>query len=1255
MSTQDISRFLHQPAKHYSSVRMQQGRVILDSDFNERAGLEAEDLQRSLIDVMCSRGTPNDGMKVSELSTSHEVDLPTNPASTHTTYDFSVSTGSYYIGGHRFVVDSDAESFLTQTDWLQIDSDADNMPAMPVAGGDSRIDLVYVTAWEQTVSAVEDSELREVALGGRDTSVRVRRMRRFEVLTVASDPIPVDFDCADAFQVLVTSLQSGGKGTFDAATGEFLSSARLTVALDPSGEVEDPCATPASQGYVGAQNQAIRVELRGSSFVWGFDNASPLYRVRIADGDPRTRLTFITQPESLPAMPRKGQIVEILRWGSILPNGEKVAEPIGMLTKVATTYDPSTGELELEDEIPEEWVIWFTHNSEYLNTADPADERKFFFLRLWDRGAEVDEAPLLSTVGTTALGSTGLTVTFSGAGQWGDYWVIAARPSTPEKVVPWDLLDSAAPHGPRRYYAPLAMISWAVGAETVTPTVDDCRTRLRKLCEGGCCTVTVGDGKQSHGLVSSLDDAIEMLAGTGGKICVLPGEHEVNAVLSGLTDIVIEGCGPKTVLKNPKESVPSIDWTEYYEPVLKIVDCERITVKDLRIDAYSAFGVLVTRTNGGTCERIRLQNLQVYCLGNVVPGLIMELPESGIAVAAASEVDVLDCTVAMAPVPSVSFAVMLGGEHLRMHRCRVGAARDDRGTAAAPGGVGILSTSRDVEIVGCHIESGWGNGIALGHVVLVQRPATVATISSFTAVQSAVDMKPLGSLKANDFDGCASDPTDPNPRPTDPGYVWLPAGPVEDVRIYDNVIRGMGFSGISTTVFFSSMTDWDNNGQPDGVPRFIVAAELDIARNLIEGNARNTSLKEMNFVNFDVGVGGIVLAASVNAWIHENTIQDNGSFGSEVPICGVGMVAAMNAVIEDNRIVNNGMKHSGGNAPYRMRALRGGIAIYEATPVRASSGKPTFPTTITTVVVPQTVRNYVTQSGGNAVTVRGNEVSQPLGKALWVRRGFGGIVVTSNTLEGFGDPVVGVDVPNAAFCWEDTGMSVKRDAGGACVEVLGFCASSDDEGVPSIAEKPKWVDPSVSGTLTGGALEVGQNTIRMAWLKRGGIGSAVLLSNVGNVVVSANTVNVNMQSDYDPGAASNKMAEFYSDVLSEWSLMSFAMFGVYVGTAASAQVVGNRIVEDKYGCLFSCVVGPLLGLSGDILITTDLGVIMSGNVGSHGIFGIGSAAGKVPSAGSDSVNVVVFRHEVYGYAQYEVAKEGGSARVVCVKRTPTPG
>ena len=87
MSAKDISRFLFQPEKRYSSVRMQQGRVILDSDYNESKRIDDEEARRILAETVCTKGTPNDGFLVGEVSPP---------------YDFPLGSGSFYLGGLRF-------------------------------------------------------------------------------------------------------------------------------------------------------------------------------------------------------------------------------------------------------------------------------------------------------------------------------------------------------------------------------------------------------------------------------------------------------------------------------------------------------------------------------------------------------------------------------------------------------------------------------------------------------------------------------------------------------------------------------------------------------------------------------------------------------------------------------------------------------------------------------------------------------------------------------------------------------------------------------------------------------------------------------------------------------------------------------------------------------------------------------------------------------------------------------------------------
>ncbi|MGZ8633518.1 MAG: DUF6519 domain-containing protein, partial [Solirubrobacteraceae bacterium] len=57
----DFSRLTFRPEKHYSGVRLQQGRVQLDSEFNEHVDIEAHRDRETARDVIGRAGVPQDG------------------------------------------------------------------------------------------------------------------------------------------------------------------------------------------------------------------------------------------------------------------------------------------------------------------------------------------------------------------------------------------------------------------------------------------------------------------------------------------------------------------------------------------------------------------------------------------------------------------------------------------------------------------------------------------------------------------------------------------------------------------------------------------------------------------------------------------------------------------------------------------------------------------------------------------------------------------------------------------------------------------------------------------------------------------------------------------------------------------------------------------------------------------------------------------------------------------------------------------
>ena len=54
----DLSRSTFDPAQHFSAVRLQQGRVVTDADWNEQADLTRYRAERPALDIVGECGVP---------------------------------------------------------------------------------------------------------------------------------------------------------------------------------------------------------------------------------------------------------------------------------------------------------------------------------------------------------------------------------------------------------------------------------------------------------------------------------------------------------------------------------------------------------------------------------------------------------------------------------------------------------------------------------------------------------------------------------------------------------------------------------------------------------------------------------------------------------------------------------------------------------------------------------------------------------------------------------------------------------------------------------------------------------------------------------------------------------------------------------------------------------------------------------------------------------------------------------------------
>jgi Family of unknown function (DUF6519) len=513
----DRARLSTDPGRGYRTVVQQQGRVGLEADGNEATRLAETQLRENVIDIVGPSGTPDDGYRISPVAGG----------------GFQVEPGTYYLGGWR----------VTQDNALPLGEGPDDLdlPA-PQLGDGAHVFALLLT--EQEISAVEDRALLEVALGGPDTGQRTRLMQRVIALPAA------DAWCGDGATAINAALLSGG-ATLDPASAAILPSARLRVIpVAPPGPT-DPCDPPAVGGYLGADNQLIRVSViefdpatgRGQ-LVWGYDNAATLYRVTTANGR-----TFNLQADPIDAAhaPQLNQAVEVLRTRARLGQGDVIAADAGLVSLVDQPYDPDLRRVRIADTVP---------------AGARGDVDHPLFLRLWEEIVPFIAGDL------TELGNTGLAVrvtldALDEAIVARPYWCFAARPSTPLLVYPRRYLDAGQPpEGPRQWLAALAVgeVGRNAASNTGSRVTDDCRETFLPLTKikPGCCGITLDP--DMHGHRDFIQAALDRLRGTRGTVTLRPGHYRLRKPIvldSSHKGLTLEGCAEGVFLEAMDESDPA--------------------------------------------------------------------------------------------------------------------------------------------------------------------------------------------------------------------------------------------------------------------------------------------------------------------------------------------------------------------------------------------------------------------------------------------------------------------------------------------------------------------------------------------------------------------------------------------------------------------------------------------------------------------------------------------------------------------------
>ena len=888
--TADISRLFRDPEKQFHGLVQQQGRLPLDSEQNHGADIGQWTDETRFVETIAPSGSPDDGFRISVAA----AGLPV---------DFQIAAGSYYLGGGR-VENPATLDYRDQRgrNWLGFPLDAEGGSE---AIGAARQFLVWLDAWEGLVTATEDSELLEPGLGGPDGAAR----KRF-AWHVRATPVAGPGCLPAAVQWLAAQNWTG---RVDEETGRLASGATLTVSFDPAAVDQDLCQPSLTPGFLGARNECFRVMVtRAGRYVWGQDDAAPLYRVRVENiaGNPR-RIVFLDRPRDEFVRPRAGHTVELLRWDQLLPNGQKTAERLGRFFTVSGGYVDDA--ITVSGNVDAAWLAWLNGlPASLLSEHDDPNEQRYFYLRVWTGGGAGNQPDI--PFATTALAGTGLAVTISAGAFAGDAWAIAARPNAPTRVMPWALLDGMATHASRRHVVPLAFV------DLDTMTVTDCRRRFRPLFKlGGCCTVTVGDGVSSWGDVDTIAEAIGRLPPSGGEICIGPGTYAENIVLTNRQNIVFTGCGRRT---RWTAAVPG-------QPLLELRGCAGITVRRLRLEGGTA-QCLLAGDAGGTNSRISLEELEI----SAPSGSAIDAGQLDGFTLRNSAVTVGPFPAGPPPAATSGFAaVTLQGETLLVERNTIVATNGGGLPSQLPlGGLHFRGDSREIVVLRNRIEGGNGNGITLGSVRIVTIPAAAwAADPEAAAAEAAGGLLGVGAgfYIWIDQAGCIhvgwEEPEDNGDGTID---VPLSDGVVEDIRIDKNMIAGMGGSGIATFPLFVTLDSGEATVDAIAVER-LQALDNRIA------DCMQLEVPEIPPAQFlFTGFGGIALGMAMDCTIRDNEIEDIGTARSQ-GMCGIFVGYGEDLRIERNRIERIGARRSGDQAV----APAGGIFVRLASGGIASMGE----------------------------------------------------------------------------------------------------------------------------------------------------------------------------------------------------------------------------------------------------------------------------------------------------------------------------
>ncbi|MFE7043765.1 DUF6519 domain-containing protein [Streptomyces atratus] len=439
----DFSRVIFDPARRFSAVLSQQGRVQLDAEINEQTAILLHYVRTLAADLLGPAAYPPEEDGIGGFGVDG-FDGQT----------FTVTAGRMYVDG--ILCECDGIDYWEQPDGhLDPERESDLLPPGPF--------LVYLRVWERLVTAWEAPWIREVALGpaAPDTTARSRVVWQVCRLPLA----PGSF---------VPDMRNASRFLRDRIRQDFEPRCLLAAQTRRPEENASPSELPPSSGYRGPENQLYRVEVhRGgtaetATFKWSRENGSVILPVRAVSGV-SVELETLGRDDKLGV--DTGDVVELVDDATVCRGASDRHDEDCSRLYTVTGIDYAGFRVELDGDPADDPY--------QPNVGRGAAHRPF--LRRWDHDTSGRE-------GGYSGGEFGLPVR---EGEWlriedgveiwfepsqesprvyrrGDYWLIPARVLTSDIEWPRGRQGQPLrrrPHGVPYHYAPLAFVDPQGGDE----------------------------------------------------------------------------------------------------------------------------------------------------------------------------------------------------------------------------------------------------------------------------------------------------------------------------------------------------------------------------------------------------------------------------------------------------------------------------------------------------------------------------------------------------------------------------------------------------------------------------------------------------------------------------------------------------------------------------------------------------------------------------------------------------------------------